>query len=105
MSVHGKLPSVVLTGNYQFAHAVTGAVCVATACVLDGSIAHEVARADGANPRTVWIEHPSGMIDVRLTTEGTGADMTVVAGTLRTARPIMRGEVLVPTALLEPWRH
>jgi hypothetical protein len=33
---------------------------------------------------------------VRLETKGKGKDMDVVAGTLRTARPIMKGEVLVP---------
>ena len=44
----------------------------------------------------LWIEHPSGQVDVLLQTKGKGADMDVVAGTLRTARPIMKGEVLVP---------
>ena len=78
------------------AHAVTGAVCVATACALEGTIAHELAQPDNSNPRTIWIEHPSGMVDVLLQTKGKGPDMEVVAGTLRTARPIMKGEVLVP---------
>ena len=36
-----------------------------------------------------------------LQTKGKGADMDVVAGTLRTARPIMKGEVLVPRRVLE----
>ena len=66
---------------------------------VPGSIAHEVARADAANPRTIWIEHPSGVVDVVLETKGEGAAMDVVAGTLRTARPIMKGEVLVPAKL------
>ena len=35
-----------------------------------------------------------------LTTKGKGPDMEVVAGTLRTARPIMKGEVLVPRKIL-----
>ena len=82
------------------AHAVTGGVCVASACALEGSVAHAVATPSGENPRTIWIEHPSGQIDVRLTTTGIGAKMDIVAGTLRTARPIMRGEVLVPKRLL-----
>ena len=100
-AAEGTITSRYLTPKaLHAAHAVTGGVCVSTACALEGSIAHELARADKANPRTIWIEHPSGLMDVRLTTEGKGADMTVVAGTLRTARPIMRGEVLVPKALL-----
>lgn len=81
------------------AHAVTGGVCVASACAVPGTIAHEVAQADSSNPRTVWIEHPSGQIDIALTTIGEGAAMEVVAGTLRTARLIMRGEVFVPSQL------
>lgn len=80
------------------AHAVTGGVCVASACVIAGTIAHAIATPDTANPRTIWIEHPSGKIDVRLETRGSGADLDIVAGTLRTARLIMRGHVLVPAA-------
>ena len=38
---------------------------------------------------------------MRLQTSGKGPDMEVVAGTLRTARPIMRGEVLVPRRVFE----
>lgn len=93
----GTLTSRYLTPHaLHAAHAVTGAVCVSSACALPGSIAHEVATADTANPRAVLIEHPSGSIDVLLTTSGEGAGLDVVAGTLRTARLIMRGEVLVP---------
>jgi 4-oxalomesaconate tautomerase len=97
----GTIRSRYLTPHaLHAAHAVTGAVCVASACVVEGSIAHELATADKANPRTIWIEHPSGAVDVRLQTTGTGAQMDVTAGTLRTARPIMRGEVLVPASLV-----
>ena len=64
------------------------------------TIAHQLARPDHINPRTIWIEHPTGMVDVLLSTKGTGPDMEVVAGTLRTARPIMKGEVMVPASLL-----
>jgi 4-oxalomesaconate tautomerase len=93
----GTITSRYLTPHaLHAAHAVTGAVCVSTACALEGSIAHELAKPDDANPRTIWIEHPSGQVDVLLQTTGKGADMDVVAGTLRTARPIMKGEVLVP---------
>jgi 2-methylaconitate cis-trans-isomerase PrpF len=97
----GTIASRYLTPHaLHAAHAVTGAVCVSSACAVEGTIAHELARPDGANPRTVWIEHPSGQVDVRLETRGTGADMEVIAGTLRTARPIMKGEVLVPRRAL-----
>ena len=99
---NGTITSRYLTPHaLHAAHAVTGAVCVSTACALEGSIAHEVARPDSANPRTIWIEHPSGMVDVLLKTTGKGAEMDVVAGTLRTARPIMKGEVLVPRKVFQ----
>ena len=97
----GTIASRYLTPHaLHAAHAVTGAVCVSSACALEGTIAHELGARDDANPRTIWIEHPSGQVDVRLSTRGTGIDMEVVAGTLRTARPIMKGEVLVPKQVL-----
>src|SRR3954462_15752393 len=99
----GTIASRYLTPHaLHAAHAVTGAVCLATACALEGSIAHELAVPDSAHPRTIWIEHPSGMVDVLLTTKGSGPSMEVVAGTLRTTRPLMRGEVLVPKKLFAP---
>ena len=99
-TANGTITSRYLTPHtLHQAHAVTGAVCVASACAVVGSIAHELARPDSANPRTIWIEHPSGEVDVLLKTTGTGADMDVIAGALRTARPIMRGDVLVPAHL------
>jgi 4-oxalomesaconate tautomerase len=98
----GTITSRYLTPHaLHAAHAVTGAVCVASACALEGTIAHELAKPDDANPRTIWIEHPSGQVDVRLETTGKGKDMDVVAGTLRTARPIMKGEVLVPKQVFQ----
>jgi 4-oxalomesaconate tautomerase len=101
LGANGTITSRYLTPHaLHNAHAVTGAVCVASACAIPGSIAHELARPEAANPRTIWIEHPSGEVDVRLETRGTGAEMDVTAGTLRTARLIMRGEVMVPGHLL-----
>lgn len=98
----GTITSRYLTPHaLHAAHAVTGAVCVASACALPGSIAHEFATPDAANPREIWIEHPSGKIDVLLTTKQGPAGLDIVAGTLRTARLIMRGEVMVPAHLLK----
>jgi len=99
----GTISSRYLTPHaLHAAHAVTGAVCVATACAIEGSIAYELAKLDQNNPRTIWIEHPTGSIDVRLQTEGSGAAMQVIAGTLRTARPIMKGVVFVPKRVFAP---
>ncbi len=98
----GAITSRYLTPHkLHAAHAVTGAVCVSTACLLEGSIAYDMAIRPEGNPRTIWIEHPSGMVDVRMQTEGEGAGLKVIrAGVMRTTRPIMRGEVFVPKARL-----
>ncbi|MEK9721923.1 MAG: PrpF domain-containing protein, partial [Rhodospirillaceae bacterium] len=78
-------------------HAVTGACCVAAAAAVPGTIAHEMAKGSNENPRDFAIEHPAGLIEVRLETAGSGRDVEIVrAGILRTARLIMRGDVYVP---------
>ncbi len=77
---------------------VFGAVSVATACVLAGSVAAEVAGlAASPGETTLEIEHPTGYFSVTLEL-ATGPDgPTVVrAALLRTARLLMRGEVYVP---------
>jgi 2-methylaconitate cis-trans-isomerase PrpF len=98
----GAITSRYLTPHkLHAAHAVTGAVCVATACLLEGSVAYDLAVRPEGNPRTIWIEHPSGMVDVRMETEGEGPTMKVIrAGILRTTRPIMQGSVFVPKGRL-----
>jgi 4-oxalomesaconate tautomerase len=50
------------------------------------------------SPISVRIEHPSGHVDLRLEYSGSGESLTVErAGTVRTARLIMRGEVYAPS--------
>jgi 2-methylaconitate cis-trans-isomerase PrpF len=94
----GAITSRYLTPHkLHAAHAVSGAVCISAACLMEGSIARPLAVLPEGNPATFWIEHPAGMIDVRMEYEGGGAELNVIkAGIVRTARPIMRGEVLVP---------
>jgi hypothetical protein len=94
----GAITSRYLTPHkLHAAHAVTGAVCVATACLLEGSIAYPMAQRPEGNPSTIWIEHPSGQADVRMDIAGHGTTLAVTkAGVLRTARPIMQGSVFVP---------
>jgi 4-oxalomesaconate tautomerase len=96
----GAITSRYLTPHkLHAAHAVTGAVCVATAVLLEGSVAYDLATRPGGNPCTIWIEHPSGMVDVRMETTGAGPTLQVYkAGILRTTRPIMQGNVFVPNA-------
>lgn len=80
---------------------VFGAVSVATACVLPGSVAAEVAHvATGEGETTLDIEHPTGYFSVTLEVVDGPAGPTVArAALLRTARLLMRGEVYVPGAI------
>jgi 4-oxalomesaconate tautomerase len=81
---------------------VFGAVSVATACVLPGSVAHQVAvvpeKAEGSID--VDVEHPTGFftVTIEVKTEDGGPVVTRSA-LLRTARLLMRGEVLVPSSV------
>ena len=81
---------------------VFGAVSVATACVLPGSVAHEVAVIPGQAEGSIDIEveHPKGFftvtIEVRL---DDGVPVVTRSALLRTARLLMRGEVMVPSSV------
>ncbi|GAA2230075.1 4-oxalomesaconate tautomerase [Promicromonospora sukumoe] len=82
---------------------VLAAVTVATACVLPGSVAHEVAVVpDGAHEVTVSVEHPSGEFSVSLALDAGDPPAVVGSALLRTARLLMAGEVLVPRAVWDP---
>lgn len=78
---------------------VLAAVTVATACVLEGSVANEVARLPGGNPKTISVEHPSGEFSVELELDRQDPQKVARAALLRTARLIMRGEVMVPASV------
>ena len=79
---------------------VLGAVSVATACIMPGSVAEGIATVPAGRIKQMSVEHPSGEFSVTLEVGGTPEDPKVQkAGLLRTARLIMRGEVLVPGAV------
>lgn len=78
---------------------VLAAVTVGTACVLEGSVAHAVARLPEGNPKTISVEHPTGEFSVELGLDPADAQRVTQAALLRTARLIMRGEVMVPGAV------
>jgi 4-oxalomesaconate tautomerase len=74
---------------------VLAAVTVGTACVLDGSVTEGIARVPAGLTKTVSVEHPTGEFSVELGLDPANPQQVVRAALLRTARPIMRGEVLV----------
>jgi 4-oxalomesaconate tautomerase len=75
---------------------VLAAVTVATACVLDGSVTDGIAVLPKGLRKTVSVEHPTGEFSVELELDAHDPQKVVRAALLRTARPIMRGEVLIP---------
>jgi 4-oxalomesaconate tautomerase len=76
---------------------VLGAVSVATACVIPGTVAAAVARVGGGAPQRLEVEHPTGFFTVDVEVAVQGEDVTVKkSALLRTARKLMRGEVFVP---------
>jgi 4-oxalomesaconate tautomerase len=75
---------------------VLGAVSVATACLLEGSVAAGFVAPSPARVHDLSIEHPSGEFTVRLELDE-GRGEVVSAALLRTARALFRGEVLIQT--------
>jgi 4-oxalomesaconate tautomerase len=80
---------------------VFGAVSVATACVLPGSVANQVAVVPAKTEGSidVEVEHPTGFFTVTIEVRiDDGVPVVTRSALLRTARMLMRGEVLVPAS-------
>jgi 2-methylaconitate cis-trans-isomerase PrpF len=80
---------VFTTGTPHHAYAMTGAMCLAAAARLPGTVPHAVARAGN---RSVTVGHPKGRITVDVTVGPDEASVQRVA-VGRTTRPIMAGRV------------
>jgi|TARA_R110000823_G_C15952088_1_gene502003 4-oxalomesaconate tautomerase len=82
---------------------VLGSVSVATGCMLPGSVAQSVAAVPAADGVCqLEVEHPTGFFTVEMEVAGSDSldSFTVKrAALLRTARLLMRGEVMVPAEL------
>ena len=77
---------------------MTGAMGLAVACRVEGSIPHALMVA-GPRPEEIRVAHASGTVAVgaevrRSNTEGWFAESAVV---FRTARRLMQGQVTIPT--------
>lgn len=70
---------------------VLGAVSVATACLIEGSPAAEVAQIPQGKRKTLSVEHPTGEMSCVLEVDDAGDVRT--AALLRTARKLMDGVV------------
>lgn len=79
---------------------VFGAVSVATACVLEGTVASTLAHITGGDRQRLSVEHPSGEFSVDLSLE---QGQPIGCGLVRTARLLFDGMVCVPRAVWD--RH
>jgi 4-oxalomesaconate tautomerase len=76
---------------------VLGAVSVATACVIPGTVAASVAKVSGGERQRLEVEHPTGFFTVDMEVVSNGNSVEVKrSALLRTARKLMSGEVFVP---------
>jgi 4-oxalomesaconate tautomerase len=74
-----------------------GAVSVATACVIPGSVAQGIAEVAIGNTLQMSVEHPSGEFSVTLEIDHSlNIPSVKKAGVLRTARLLCRGELFIP---------
>lgn len=77
---------------------VFGAVSVATACLLEGSVAAEVAEVPTSDHLRLSVEHPTGEFTVEIRRAG---GQVVGCGLVRTARLLFEGKVQIPSSI---WR-
>jgi 4-oxalomesaconate tautomerase len=78
---------------------VLGAVSVATACAIPGSVAAQVAQRQDNAANRIEVEHPSGFFTVEVEVERGESFVVRGAALLRTARKLLRGDVFVPGAI------
>jgi len=79
---------------------VLAAVTVATACVLDGSTTEGIAVLPAGTIKNISVEHPTGEFSVEIEVDPNNRQNVTRAALLRTARLLMRGEAMVPGAVL-----
>ena len=82
---------------------VLGAVSVATACMLKGSVAAQIAGLNEiADSLEIEVEHPTGFFTVQMEVDQSGDQIKITkSAQLRTARLLMRGDIFVPKSVWE----
>lgn len=76
---------------------VLGAVSVATACLIPGSITQDLAAVSEAREQRLAVEHPTGEFGVMLTRDAAGN--VTKSGLIRTARLLFDGRVAIPGSI------
>lgn len=73
---------------------VLGAVSVATACLIPGSVTEGLAHVSEAHEQRLAVEHPEGEFSVMLTRDEAGN--VINSGLIRTARLLFEGRIAIP---------
>ena len=73
--------------------AITGAIGLASSCIIADTVVNEMTRMAGDG--LINVEHPSGSIDVSLSNTH-GQPENIRASVIRTARKILSGMVYLP---------
>lgn len=89
--------------NCHATYSVTGSIALATASLLPGTIAHELAQRPEISRRTVEtveIEHPSGVIQVAVNAcQSSTGFVLEEASILRTCRKLFEGSICIPASV------
>ena len=82
---------------------VLGAVSVATACMLEGSVAQQITGAlQGSGGLEIEVEHPTGFFTVQMEIDASGDELKITkSALLRTARMLMSGSIYVSKSAWE----
>ena len=83
------------------AHAVTGAIAVASSFVIPGTVTHRLGDLQLPFSGNISVVHPVGRIEISLDANVVGGQIRITrAGVVRTARKIMKGSVFIPSTLI-----
>ncbi len=86
--------------NCHATYSVTGSMALATACMLPGTVAHDMAALAATERQIISIEHPSGIIGIEVSTRGTGDQFVLEeASMLRTCRKLFEGAICIPARI------
>lgn len=90
---------LVSMGNFHRAITLSGAMCVAVAARIPGTLVQDIAQSQGA----LSIGNPSGLLPVQADVQEVDGQITAIsATTYRTQRRIMEGNLLYPMHLENP---
>jgi len=98
------LARAISMGNTHRTFPGTSSMCTAVAAAVAGTVVHEAAGA--AAPERLRLGHPAGIMEIGARVAQRGEEWYAESvTTLRTARRIMEGTVLVPARYMEgkPW--